>query len=343
MSYGNHWQTDREENKNSLFGDLNDAVEVRHPDLPQAPRWNTIERLNQEKDLIGIYLSAHPLDEFEYEVKEMCNITAEQLHAFDTWRTPENRKVIESSMLAERASEPTEEEPVIEDALDYAEDENADEAPQNVEQRPQPAPTATKEKKPTLPSEFIAKYEDKTCLLGGIITSAEQKVSKNNNPYGRYTIEDYSGSYTFALFGQAYTQFAHLLLKDVYVLVTGMIQQRGAGYKYHKKMPQAEAEYEFVVKKIDMLQDVQENLTDGLNVRIALNALTPQLINEMTEEIDQCPGDQRLHIQLYNPINRHLVPLTSRSKTIRVTPRFYKWLVMKRMEGVLDFNTVRAE
>ena len=108
-------------------------------------------------------------------------------------------------------------------------------------------------------------------------------------------------------------------------------------------MPQAEAEYEFVVKKIDMLQDVQENLTDGLNVRIALNALTPQLINEMTEEIDQCPGDQRLHIQLYNPINRHLVPLTSRSKTIRVTPRFYKWLVMKRMEGVLDFNTVRAE
>ena len=343
MSYGNHWQTDREENKNSLFGDLNDAVEVRHPDLPQAPRWNTIERLNQEKDLIGIYLSAHPLDEFEYEVKEMCNITAEQLHAFDTWRTPENRKVIESSMLAERASEPTEEEPVIEDALDYAEDENADEAPQNVEQRPQPAPTATQEKKPTLPSEFIAKYEDKTCLLGGIITSAEQKVSKNNNPYGRYTIEDYSGSYTFALFGQAYTQFAHLLLKDVYVLVTGMIQQRGAGYKYHKKMPQAEAEYEFVVKKIDMLQDVQENLTDGLNVRIALNALTPQLINEMTEEIDQCPGDQRLHIQLYNPINRHLVPLTSRSKTIRVTPRFYKWLVMKRMEGVLDFNTVRAE
>jgi hypothetical protein len=48
----------------------------------------------------------------------------------------------------------------------------------------------------------------------------------------------------------------------------------------------------------------------------------------------------RLHLSVYNPINRQQVALTSRDHAVHVTPAFYKWLCHKRMEGMLDFNVV---
>ena len=92
MRYGNKFQQDKNLQTNSLFGDLGGdfGVEIQHPELPKAARWSTIERLNKEKTLIGIFLSAHPLDEWEFEVRELCNTTAEQMHQFDAWATPEN-------------------------------------------------------------------------------------------------------------------------------------------------------------------------------------------------------------------------------------------------------------
>ncbi|KAA6306268.1 DNA polymerase III subunit alpha, partial [termite gut metagenome] len=57
---------------NSLFGGEN-VIEVSTPDIPSAERWNDLERLNREKELIGIYLSAHPLDEYSVILNYVCN------------------------------------------------------------------------------------------------------------------------------------------------------------------------------------------------------------------------------------------------------------------------------
>ena len=302
MNYGQKWQADKENNTNSLFGDLDLAVEVKHPELPQVARWDTIERLNKEKDLIGIYLSAHPLDEYEYEVRELCNITANELSHFDGWRKAETRAEAEKRIRVEQAEQP--------------------------------------EEKLLLPSEFIAAHKNQSCLLGGLITEAEQLRSQKGNPYGRYTIEDYTGSYQFVLFGNAYSQFAHLMLKDLYVMVNGVVQQRGAGQKWFKESPDEQADFEFVVQRVDMLSEVQDKCTDGINVRLQLDAISSELIDELTDILKANPGNGRLHLTVYNPLNRQQVALTSRSMPIRVTPRFYKWLNAKRAEGILDFKTV---
>jgi len=302
MNYGNKWQADKINNANSLFGDLADAIEIKHPDLPQVARWDTIERLNKEKDLIGIYLSAHPLDEYEYEVRELCNITAAELSQFERWRKPEMRAEEEKRIRALLA-EQTEEKPLI-------------------------------------PSEFITTHKNQAVLFGGLITEAEQLRSQRGNPYGRYTIEDYTGSYQFALFGNAYSQFAHLMLKDLYVMVTGVIQQKGAGMKWFKEGKDEEAEFEFVVQRVDMLTEAQEHRTDGINIRLSLDAVTPETIDELSDLVDANPGNGRLHVSVYNPINRQNVALTSRQHAVRVTPAFYKWLAVKRTEGVLDFKPV---
>ena len=70
--YGQQYQTAKNEAVNSLFGGF-DAIEITKPKPPQAEEWSAIERLNKERDLVGIYLSAHPLDEFSIVLECMCN------------------------------------------------------------------------------------------------------------------------------------------------------------------------------------------------------------------------------------------------------------------------------
>ena len=228
-----------------------------------------------------------------------------------------------------------------EEALDYSVDENSDgeEVPEVV--APKPIVNAEPiEDRPLLPSEFLAKHKNQSCIIGGIITEAEQRTSQKGNPYGRYTIEDYTGSYQFVLFGQAYQQFAHLLLKDLYVLVTGVVQQRNAGMRWFKEQPDEQAEYEFVVQHVDMLNEVQDKRTEGLNVRLPLAGVTRELIDELNDQVRHNSGNNRLHITVYNPLNRHQVALTSRGLSIHVTPAFYRWLCNKRQDGALDFKVV---
>ena len=340
MNYGNKWQADQATNTNSLFDDFDLAVEVKHPDLPQVAQWNTIERLNKEKELIGIYLSAHPLDEYEYEVRELCNITAQDLSLFERWRTPEERTEAEKQIRAEIA-EMTPSMPVQEEEkLDYGNDPDEDEVPAVVEPKPVATSTQTDEERPMLPSEFIAKHKNQACLFGGIIIEAEQLISKKGNPYGRYTIEDYTGSYRIALFGSAYSQFGHLMLKDLYVLITGVVQQKGAGQKWFREGKDEEAEFEFVVQKVEMLNEVQEKRTEGLNISLSLNSLTPEMADELTEQIRANKGTGRLHITVFNPMNRQNVALTSRSAAIHVSPSLYRWLSRRRADGILDFKVV---
>ena len=68
ISFGNSFQMQSSDNSLSLFGDDN-AVAVENPIIPIAEEWSTIAKLEKERDHIGVYLSAHPLDEFRYEIE----------------------------------------------------------------------------------------------------------------------------------------------------------------------------------------------------------------------------------------------------------------------------------
>ena len=72
VKYGNKYQADMNAAANSLFGGEH-AVEIATPEVISAPEWGNLERLNKERDLVGIYLSAHPLDEYIPILEKMCN------------------------------------------------------------------------------------------------------------------------------------------------------------------------------------------------------------------------------------------------------------------------------
>ena len=78
IRYGNKYQMDKNTASNSLFGGF-DSVEIAKPEIPQAEAWSTLERLNKEKELVGIYLSSHPLDDFYVILNYACNTTMKEL------------------------------------------------------------------------------------------------------------------------------------------------------------------------------------------------------------------------------------------------------------------------
>ncbi len=72
MRFGQKYQASQQEMQNSLFGAFG-AIEVATPPIPNAEPWSQLERLNRERDLVGMYLSAHPLDPYYIEVNYGCD------------------------------------------------------------------------------------------------------------------------------------------------------------------------------------------------------------------------------------------------------------------------------
>ena len=72
LRYGNKYQDDKNAAVNSLFGGDN-VIDIATPEILPAAPWSDLERLNKERDLVGIYLSAHPLDEYSVVLEEVCN------------------------------------------------------------------------------------------------------------------------------------------------------------------------------------------------------------------------------------------------------------------------------
>ena len=78
--YGQLYQQEMAEMKNSLFGMFGEGVEIAQPQVPKNDvRWSDIERLNKERELVGIYLSAHPLDEYRIILDNLCNTRCVEL------------------------------------------------------------------------------------------------------------------------------------------------------------------------------------------------------------------------------------------------------------------------
>ncbi len=76
--YGIKYQQDKLGAMNSLFDD-DTSFQIAQPEIPQATPWSDMERLNKERELIGIYLSAHPLDDYEFILKHVCNANSLRL------------------------------------------------------------------------------------------------------------------------------------------------------------------------------------------------------------------------------------------------------------------------
>jgi len=78
IKYGSKFQENENSSQVSLFGESSD-VQIAEPVVPPCEDWSTMEKLAKEKEVVGIYISGHPLDDYKFEIKYFCNAKLEAL------------------------------------------------------------------------------------------------------------------------------------------------------------------------------------------------------------------------------------------------------------------------
>lgn len=78
IRYGSKSQENENSSQVSLFGEASE-VQIPEPLVPPCDEWSTMEKLAREKEVVGIYISGHPLDDFRFEMKYFCSVRLEAL------------------------------------------------------------------------------------------------------------------------------------------------------------------------------------------------------------------------------------------------------------------------
>lgn len=79
IKHGQSYQEQKFANQNSLFGNTAMSVAISNPKMPNCEPWGDIEKLRLEKDVVGFYISGHPLDQYKLEIENFCTCTLDQI------------------------------------------------------------------------------------------------------------------------------------------------------------------------------------------------------------------------------------------------------------------------
>ncbi len=82
IRYGAKFQENENSSQVSLFGDASE-VQIPEPVVPPCEEWGTMEKLRREKEVVGIYISGHPLDDFRAEIQAFANANVSFFHNLD--------------------------------------------------------------------------------------------------------------------------------------------------------------------------------------------------------------------------------------------------------------------
>jgi DNA polymerase-3 subunit alpha len=240
LKYGSSHQEDKLMSVNSLFGDLSSSVSIPEPTVPKANDWGLIYKLQKEKDVIGIYLSGHPLDDFRYE--------------WENFATP----------------------------LDQVE-----------------------------------QYKGRKVNVAGFVMKAEHRISQKGTGWGRFTIQDYTGSLEITMFSENYAKFKTFFEEGTSVYVEGEYKQRYNG-----------DEFEFKVLNVRLLETIGEEKTTSVTLKIPVENLSIDLINSIEKICAAHKGRQTLHMELIDRQNKEKMAFTSKGKMVTVGNEFLSELEM---------------
>ena len=253
VRYGQNYQTAKSESQNSLFGGFDD-VEIATPPIPKTDeRWSDIERLNKERDLVGIYLSAHPLDEYKIILDNLCNARCEEL------------------------------------------------------------------------ADVTSMKDREDIILAGIVTAVRSRFDKRGNPCGFVTIEDFNGSGELALFGEDWGRWNGMFTEGASVYITGKLKPRFMNSNL----------LDFKVSNVEYLQTVKDKAIDRITISMNSDLLNTQIVTELSELINECPGKTKLFFQLRDTSGKRHVLLRSGKNSVDVRHTLIDYL---EQQEALDYK-----
>ena len=249
LRYGQAYQNQKAQAAVSLFGET-DEVMIPEPAMPECPPWSLVQKLQYEKDVTGIFISGHPLDDYPLEVQYFT----------------------------------------------------------------------------TCPLARVEQYQNAPGLhLAAILVKATHRISKNGNGWGIFEVQDYSSSLEFKLFGEDYRRFKHLLEEGTAIFFTAQYQQSWKGYGL-----------ELRIKEVRLLEGVAEERTHSITLRLALDQVTTDLVDQLDELCRKHPGKHRLRMQFYDVESRLKIPMMARERSVRVHQDFVHGLQQLGVEYTLN-------
>jgi len=240
IKYGAKHQENENSAQVSLFGEASD-VQIAEPLVPPCEEWGTMEKLAREKEVVGIYISGHPLDDFRIEMKTFCN----------------------ANLALLRDLEP---------------------------------------------------YVNRELTFGGVVTDVQHRVSKQGKGWALFTIEDYTDSFEFRIFGEEYLKFRHFLLKNSFVYVKIFIRE---GWVNRETGNKSDPRVQF--NSFQLLHDVMDVYAKKLSIQLQISDLQETRISKLKELFTMHKGDNLLNFIIYDTEEQIKLNMSSRRQKVKIS------------------------
>ena len=140
------------------------------------------------------------------------------------------------------------------------------------------------------------KYDRFNVRLGGQITKVEHLVSKKDTPYGRFTIEDKTGAFTFSLFKENYLNYRNLLVEGQFVLLIGTLTK--PYWKQGQEQDAVPKDLEFRISEVRLLDSLLENTGKKVVLKLDVAQMNDDAIDDFIQMVKDHPGKQSFSVQL---------------------------------------------
>ena len=240
IKYANRYQENENSSQVSLFGESSD-VQIPEPEVPPCEEWGTMEKLAREREVVGIYISGHPLDDFKIEMNTFCNA--------------------EVSLFND-----------------------------------------------------LHNYVSRELIFGGVVTDVQHRVSKQGKGWALFTIEDYTESFEFRIFGEEYLKFRHFLMVSNFVYVRAFIREGWVNRETGKK---GEPRIQF--NNFQLLHDVMDTYAKKLSIQFDIKDIKEERIKSIKELLGMHEGSHHLNFVIYDNKEQIKLQMPSRKQKVRIS------------------------
>lgn len=155
------------------------------------------------------------------------------------------------------------------------------------------------------------KYGRTTLNLAGMITMARHLISKNGNGWGIFELSDFDETIEFKMFGEDYQKFRHLLEPGKALFVK-------ANYKPRWNSD----ELELNISEVKLLEGLGREMTNGIELKIPISKITPQVVAELDALCRKFPGTAKLRMTFYDKEAGHKLQMVAQERTIDADNEF---------------------
>ena len=257
MKYGSKFQENENSSQVSLFGDASE-VQIPEPEVPPCEEWGTMEKLRREKEVVGIYISGHPLDDFRTEINAFCNASVSNV-------------------------------------------------------------------------QNLGEIVNREISIAGVVTDVQHRISKNGKGWAMFTIEDYTDSFEFRIFGEEYLKFRHFLMINSFVYIKIFVREGWVNRETGKK---GDPRMQF--NNFMLLQDVMEAFARKLTIKLNIDELREENIDDLKNTLVSHMGNHPLNFVVYEMEEEIKVNLSSRKQKVQITSELLHQLEEKEVHYKLN-------